>query len=126
MSTHSSPRPSEPGHPPPEREELTAALAARRELGPDYDEAFLDGVVERLERSVSERVTADLRRAVDHEREADKSERGYALTVLCVTLGAAIPLTAIAVGTEGLTGLLLSWGCLTAINLGYFFRPRRR
>ncbi len=31
------------------REDLTAAMAARRELGPDYDDAFIETVVDRIE-----------------------------------------------------------------------------
>ncbi|MGP4022495.1 hypothetical protein [Actinomadura sp. 3N407] len=38
---------------------------------------------------------------------------------------AGVPLTAIAVGTVGLTGFVLTWVCLTMINLGYASRPRR-
>jgi hypothetical protein len=40
------------------REDLTAAMAARRELGPDYDDAFIETVVDRIEEALDARAAA--------------------------------------------------------------------
>lgn len=73
-----------------------------------------------------DRVAAGVAVQLAHDRELAKGERAFAITLFCVTMGAAIPLTAIAVGTTGLIGLVIAWVCLTAINVGYALRLRRR
>ncbi|MFD0533827.1 hypothetical protein ACFQY7_08605 [Actinomadura luteofluorescens] len=40
------------------RDDLTAAMAARRELGPDYDDAFIETVVDRIEETLDARAAA--------------------------------------------------------------------
>jgi hypothetical protein len=37
------------------REEIAVAVAARRELGPDYEDAIMDAFAERLERTIETR-----------------------------------------------------------------------
>jgi hypothetical protein len=100
------------------RDDIAASLAARRELGPDYDAAFVEAVAERIERGVA------ARRPVIAENE--KAERAMALTVVCVTLGVSIPVTAIAANQAGLSGLVVVWLALVAINVAFALRPRRR
>jgi hypothetical protein len=84
------------------RDEARAALEARRELGPDYE----DEVVERF----AERVEARLR------------ERAPAMTnqqspaIVIVSLLAAIPLIAIAGGTVGLAGVIAVCAALVLVN----------
>jgi hypothetical protein len=100
------------------REDLAASLAARRELGPDYDAAFVEAVAERIERA------AAVRRPVVAENE--KGERAVALTVACVSLGVSIPVSAIAAIQTGLAGLAVVWLALAVINVAFALRPRRR
>lgn len=103
------------------RDELAASLAARRELGPDYDAAFVEAVAERLERAVAARRPS----AAESEKQ-DKADRAMALTVVCVSLGVSIPTTAIAVSQAGLPGLIVVWLAIVAINVAFALRPRRR
>ena len=64
------------------REEARAALEARRELGPAYDDAVVDALVEKIEQRLAERPPAD---------------REGAITPLALgSLGLSIPLIAIA------------------------------
>ncbi|GLY81734.1 hypothetical protein Airi01_100010 [Actinoallomurus iriomotensis] len=100
------------------RDDLAASLAARRELGPDYDAAFADAIAARIEQSAAVRHSA----AVADER----AERAVALTVLCVTLGVSIPTSAIAAGYAGLSGLVVVWAALVAINVAFALRRRPR
>jgi len=99
-------------------DDLAASLAARRELGPDYDAAFVEAVAERIERASA------ARRPVIAEIE--KGERAMALTVVCVSLGVSIPVSAIAANQTGLAGLVVVWLALVAINVAFALRPRRR
>lgn len=100
------------------RDDLAASLAARRELGPDYDAAFVEAVAERIERASA------ARRPI--VAESEKGERAMALTVVCVSLGVSIPVTAIAANQAGLSGLVVVWLAIVAINVAFALRPRRR
>ena len=101
------------------RGDLAASLAARRELGPDYDAAFVDAVAERIQQA-----TATRRAPVSSETE--KGERAVALTVACVSLGVSIPVTAIAAIQTGLAGLVVVWLAIAVINVAFALRPRPR
>ena len=46
---------------PDQRDEITASLAAREELGPRYDAAVAEGLVERIGEEIDKRVDARLR-----------------------------------------------------------------
>jgi uncharacterized membrane protein len=100
------------------RDDLAASLAARRELGPDYDAAFVEAVAERIERASA------ARRPI--VAESEKGECAMALTVVCVSLGVSIPVTAIAANQAGLSGLVVVWLAIVAINVAFALRPRRR
>jgi hypothetical protein len=100
------------------RGDLAASLAARRELGPDYDAAFVDAVAERIERATA------VRRPISAETE--KGERAVAVTIACVSLGVSIPVSAIAAVQAGLAGLVVVWLAIAVINVAYARRPRSR
>jgi hypothetical protein len=107
-------------------DDLAAALAARRELGPEYDDAFADAVAERLGQSMAAPQTGPYVHARTLiERENAQAERRVTLTIACFSLGAGIPLTGIAAGTSGLAGLLVAWTAIAVINVAYAFRPQR-
>jgi hypothetical protein len=99
------------------RDDLAASLAARRELGPDYDAAFVEAIAARIEQSSA------ARRPVIAESE--KGERAMALTVVCVSLGVSIPVSAIAATQAGLSGLVVVWLAIAVINVAFALRPRR-
>jgi hypothetical protein len=66
-----------------------------------------------------------LRTRTDRERHNAKDERAVGVAVLCVSLAAAIPLTAIGVAQAGLAGLLISWTGIVLVNLAHALRSRR-
>jgi hypothetical protein len=85
------------------RDDLTAAVGARRELGPDYEDAVLDGFLARLDRQMQERVDATVAdRLSSGERRAagGPAQRDPGLTLGIVSVIAGIPVTAITTGTE--------------------------
>ncbi len=82
-------------------EELRAAVEARRELGSELEPHVIDSFVERIERRLDERAHAKPALRSDH------SEHTLALAI--VSLGAAIPLSAIGAVQAGLVGLLVVW-----------------
>ncbi|MFI0368759.1 hypothetical protein ACH35V_12815 [Actinomadura sp. 1N219] len=109
------------------RDDLTAAMAARRELGPEYDDAFIETVVDRIEEALDARSSAAEPRARARPRPAAERFRGdrdHSLAMAVLSLLAAIPLSAISVINAGLPGLMFTLAAIVLINVTYTFRPR--
>jgi hypothetical protein len=99
---------------PVEREDLHAAIEARKELGAELEPQIIDSFVERIERRLAER------RPAKPARRQGGSDRAFALAVLSLIL--AIPLSGIAAEKSGLTGLLVVWIGIVLVNLFYSAR----
>ena len=100
------------------RDDIQAALDARRELGPEMEPAVVDAFVERMERAIEARV--DARLAQREPRQPSKEHRGGSeLTLAIVSLGVAIPLTAVSAATAGFLAVLIVWLGLVGINWAY-------
>ncbi|MGH3244295.1 MAG: hypothetical protein ACRDNL_28240 [Spirillospora sp.] len=111
------------------RDDLTAAMAARRELGPDYDDAFIETVVDRIEQALDARSSAAEPRSRAGLRptaaEQFRGDRDHSLAMAILSLLAAIPLSAISAINAGLPGLLFTLAAIVLVNVTYAFRPRR-
>ena len=89
------------------KDELEAAIEARRELGADMEPAVIDAFVERIEHRLADRAGASeqsLKKRRDHQRE--------------MTLGSmaiSIPLFALAAVFTGLPGVLAVCAVLAVI-----------
>lgn len=90
------------------RDEVEAALLTRRELGPDYEPAIVDSLVERIDQAVAYRVQQELqqRRAPAPVPEPEPtpsrnrhSNRSLALAIISVLV--AVPVTAATATTDG-------------------------
>ena len=90
------------------RDELRATLAARRELGREYEDELVESFARRLEERLQERRPQRVVRK-------DPSQ-GTAITI--VSILAAIPMVAIAGGTVGVPGVALV--CLALVLINYF------
>ncbi len=103
------------------RDDIQAALEARRELGPEMEPAVVDAFVERMERAIEARVDARLaqQRAV---KPSSSAGRGSELILAIVSLGVAIPLTAASAATAGLLAVLVVWLGLVGFNWAYWQR----
>lgn len=93
-----------------ERSELEAAIEARRELGHELEPHVIDSFVERIERRLGEPRT--------HFANRDRRREG-SFVLAIVSLGVAIPITAIAVTQAGLVGLIVVWIGIVAVNAVY-------
>lgn len=91
------------------REELEAAIEARKELGAEMEPALIDGFVERIERRIAERGT-------DSER-ALKQRRDHQKEMILGAMGISIPLFAIAAIFTGLAGVIAVCAALAVIAL---------
>jgi hypothetical protein len=104
-----------------ERSEVEAALAARHELGPEYDAAFVEAFAERIEQVVAQRSSA----VAVHQAHADEGgSRQFVLGI--VSLGTGIPITAIAGGITGLPGIITAWAGIVGVNVAHSLSNRSR
>ncbi|WP_318203164.1 hypothetical protein [Streptomyces sp. SCL15-4] len=116
------------------RGELEATVRARAELGEDYDVALVGSFLEKVERRIDDAVDRRVRRQLAERRLADArparrpagggswAERyGFAL----ITLVLAIPLSAIAGGMAGLSGMVVAWLGIVGVNAAQAVRLNR-
>jgi hypothetical protein len=107
-----------------QHQDIEAALAARSDLGPAYEPAIVDSLVEQMEAAIETRVDAQL--AQDRRAEKLEGQRMHQQMILgIVSLGTGIPITAIASG-EGVPGIAIAWGGIAAVNLAHAFQGWRR
>ena len=95
-------------------EEVSASLAARRELGPEYEAALADALAERVEQVVQARVEARL------------AQTGSPLPQV-PAIGGIHPngRIAIAAAGGGVAGIVVAWAGIAAVNLAVAISPGR-
>ncbi|MFF3670357.1 hypothetical protein [Microtetraspora malaysiensis] len=111
------------------RDELRATVEARRELGPEYESALTEAFLDRIETTIAQRVKAEAdSRLPDprHSTWAEQQERKRHLGLALGSLGIAIPLTGAASFSAGLSGLVIVWTGIVAVNVAYALGQRRR
>jgi small-conductance mechanosensitive channel len=89
------------------KDELRAAIAARKELGDDLEPAVIDAFVERIERQLVERARESeqsLKRKREHQKE-----------MVLGAMGISIPLFVIAAIFTGLAGVIVVSAALAVI-----------
>jgi hypothetical protein len=106
-----------------QREDLFAIIEARRELGEDYDAAFVDSFVDRITRAIDARVDEQVATLQVRSRFGGLRRRG-GTGLAVVSLILAIPLSAIAGAEAHLYGLLVAWGGIGLINAVHGLRSR--
>ena len=92
-------------------------LAARRELGPTCGD------------QLAAYRTAELRHAAERERAGSSLERAaqtHRFVSALVSLGAGIPITAIAATHGGLAETAVCWAGIVGVNVAQAFGARRR
>jgi hypothetical protein len=103
------------------RNELRAAVEARRELGPEYEGALVESFLERLDQDIDQRLDARVAASPATRRPSADSSLPIALG----SLGLGIPLSAIAGGTGHLGGLFVAWTGIVAVNAAHAWGRRR-
>jgi len=111
------------------RRDVQAALAARRELGLEYEEAIAAGLLDRVNQLALMRA-GDLRREAERAAEvarAEKESRTQRFVLGIISLGVAVPITAIGarVVDPEIVGVLVSWAGIIGVNIAAGFRGRR-
>ncbi|MBB6171457.1 hypothetical protein HNR23_001517 [Nocardiopsis mwathae] len=97
-------------------DELAASLRAGRELGADYDDAIAASLAERLEQSIDERVRHHVA-ARERAQPRGVPARTARMVLAIITLGLAVPLTAISGGYGGALGVAATWSGLVLLYI---------
>lgn len=111
------------------RDDVEAALAARGELGADYDPYIAASLAQRVEELTIMRVH-ELRAQSEAERQlitGEQTGRGRQLALAIVSLALGIPTTAItgvAMGSESATAI--AWVGIVGVNWAHAWVNRRR
>jgi len=120
---------------PIEREDVIAALEARKELGQTYEPEVVDAFLDRVEHAIAARVEAERQLAappaeVPQVRSTTRPDwSALALAIPSLVVGAAAT-TAIAGPAGGLYGwhalvaVVVEWSAIAAINVAYIRRRR--
>ncbi len=98
------------------RKDLRAAVAARQELGPEYEAEIIDGFLEKLDARDRHRGAGLLPEPAPRRHPSRETDPG-GLALAIVSIVAAIPITAIAATQEGTIAVIVCWGGLVGINL---------
>jgi hypothetical protein len=110
------------------RRDVQAALAARRELGLEYEEAIAAGLLDRVNQLALMR-SAEIRREAergDEVAKAEKESRHHRFVLGIVSLGAGIPITAISGGVADIPGMIIAWAGIVGVNVAAAIGARRR
>jgi hypothetical protein len=113
---------------PDERNEISVSVAAHQELGPSYDKAVAEGLVERIGEEIDKRVDARLRTAAVPSPPAAPPARRGGFGMVLVSLIFGTGATSVVIGSEGTSSVaqvvmvLLIWAAIAAINVVYALR----
>jgi hypothetical protein len=108
-------------------EEIAAATAAHRELGPGYDDAVAEGLVERIGAEVDRRVDARLaQHGLPSRRPAHTSSSGTAFGLGSLVVGG---ITAVSImnthSGHSAVVVVLIWIIIGVINIAHAWANRR-
>jgi hypothetical protein len=95
------------------RDELEAAIEARRELGVEHEPELVAGFLDRIDRELDRRIDERLAKRAPPARARGREPL---LPVTFVSLGVSIPLLAIAGGIAGLPGIIAVCVALVLVN----------
>lgn len=114
------------GQPRLPQDEVTASLAAGRDLGPEYDDQVAAALTERLDQIVEKRVRAEVEERSTTQTRGSELRVEARTSVAIASLIFAVPLSTIAAGTAGGLGLLFTWLGIVIVNVVLVWEPRLR
>jgi hypothetical protein len=100
-----------------ERRDVEAALAARRELGAEYEDEIVDSLVAKIEQRLDERRPQRRPAPPPTERHSH-----YDARVVLGSLGIGVAITAIATGNHNSWVAVIGWIAIVLVNLAYALR----
>jgi DNA-directed RNA polymerase subunit RPC12/RpoP len=116
-----------PRTPPPHtipRDELAAALAARRELGERLEPQVVEAFLDRIERAIDARVDARLDERLRPARPGGREGEDGALPVAICSIVIGVPLTLLGALVGGLPVMIGVGATVALVNAAYAARAR--
>jgi hypothetical protein len=104
-----------------DREDVHAAVNARRELGEDLEPQVVDAFLDRIGHAIDARVDARLA----HERPREPARRGGGVVLGLGSIGMGIGATGAATGMGGESGVVVAiaaWLAIAAVNVAHGLR----
>ena len=96
------------------RDDVTSMVGARQELGADMEPAVVDAFLDKVEAAIE--AQAAERRPKPRGTVPESGER---LALAIVSLGAGIPITAIAADAAEALGIAIAWIGIAAVNFSF-------
>jgi hypothetical protein len=92
-----------------EREDVRAAIEARKELGEEMEPQVIDAFLERIEQRLEKRAPAQ------------PAEHRMITPLALGSLGAGVGVTAVSTGMEtgGVIVAIIAWVCIAIVNVAY-------
>jgi len=110
------------------RDDLKATLAARQELGAEFEPALVESLADRLEGVIEARVDARLAQRPPATVHAVPAAAALSprmrLTLALGSMGIAVFATAAAGDFTGLPGVVVVWTGVVLVNVAAAFSPR--
>ncbi|MEV4459597.1 hypothetical protein [Microbispora sp. NPDC049633] len=131
IASQPPPATGRPVPPPPAapstREDLRAVMAARRDLGPEYEDALVDSFLDKLDVEIAARVRNEVAAHLSRQPPGNQpKQKDNGVAVALGSLGIGIPLTTIAGAAGHLPGMILAWGGIIAVNVAYALGRRNQ
>jgi hypothetical protein len=92
------------------KEELEGAIAARRELGPEYEDEILDSFLAKVEQRLGGQQPAQVQ-----SEKALKARRDHQRELILGAMGISVPLFVVAAIFTGLAGIIVVCATLAVI-----------
>ncbi|MDP9866679.1 MULTISPECIES: hypothetical protein [Streptosporangium] len=111
-------------------DELRAAVAARRDLGPDYEDSLVEGFLEKMDqeidRRVDDRIAARSRKEAPAVRPSVDAGQRLALSIVSLVFGASAT-TGISVTAQEIpvVVILILWLGIVGVNVAFALGRRR-
>lgn len=102
-------------------DELRAAVAARRDLGPEFEDEIVASFLDKIRQEVDRRVDARLEAAPKGSRRGPTEGQRLALAITSLGLGTAATIPLALLGNE--QSFLIIWVGIIIVNI-VFNRPR--
>jgi hypothetical protein len=109
-------------------EELRAALAARQELGPEFEPAIVESFLDRLHRTIEARVDAQVSARLADDKPAKAKQGSTAEQAFASMFGGVLAtgVIGLTMHSDGLPAVFLVWIVVAVINVAYALAGRPR
>lgn len=114
-----------------ERADVEALLAARRDLGREYESELVESFAARVEEAVRQRSRAVAERDRSHERASGAGQiRQFVLGIVSLGVGVPVTIVPMVAADSGLPAVVVAWLGIAGVNAAHASavngRARRR